>query len=100
MDDTEKLQYDAKITTEFLKESAKQEQLPNQIYKHEPIAEIEPEFYYTTTEYLTPTGQRGYQVIYLLVKDKDRYTKSKGVGIEELARTWDWELAETKEYVI
>lgn len=58
-------------------------------YVHVPLIAIDAELSVTTTEYVTPTGDTGYQVI--SIADGGASSRSKATGPEAESRTWEWQ---------
>ena len=46
------------------------------------------------TQYVTPDGKEGYQIIFEIEKGTTTYQMSKGYGVEANSRTWSWKQIE------
>lgn len=57
-------------------------------YVHVPLAAVDAELSVMTTEYVTPRGETGYQIISFA--DSGTTFRSKATGPEVDSRTWDW----------
>ena len=57
-------------------------------YAHVPLATVDAELSVTTTEYVTPSGETGYQII--CIAENGASSRSHAIGAEAESRTWGW----------